>query len=42
MRTVCCNGYRFSHLAGTIFENANKPLRDWFKIAHLILTSKRE
>src|ERR1017187_2219879 len=28
------NGYRFSHLAGTIFENTNKPLRDWFKITH--------
>jgi transposase-like protein len=35
------NGYRFSHLAGTIFENTNKPLRDWFKITHLILTSKK-
>jgi len=35
------NGYRFSHLTGTIFENTNKPLRDWFKITHLILTSKK-
>jgi ISXO2-like transposase domain/Transposase zinc-ribbon domain len=35
------NGYRFSHLAGTIFENTNKPLRDWFKVTHLILTSKK-
>jgi ISXO2-like transposase domain/Transposase zinc-ribbon domain len=35
------DGYRFSHLAGTIFENTNKPLRDWFKITHLILTSKK-
>lgn len=35
------NGYRFSHLAGTIFENTNKPLRDWFKITHLMLTSKK-
>jgi hypothetical protein len=35
------NGYRFSHLAGTIFENTNKPLRDWFKITHLILASKK-
>jgi transposase-like protein len=33
--------YRFSHLAGTIFENTNKPLRDWFKVAHLMLTSKK-
>ena len=28
-------------IAGTIFENTNKPLRDWFKIAHLMLTSKK-
>jgi transposase-like protein len=34
-------GYRFSHLAGTIFENTNKPLRDWFRVAHLMLTSKK-
>ena len=34
-------GYRFSCVAGTIFENTNKPLRDWFKIAHLMLTSKK-
>jgi transposase-like protein len=33
--------YRFSHLAGTIFENTNKPLRDWFRVAHLVLTSKK-
>src|SRR6185312_2027228 len=38
-----CNadGYRFSHIAGTIFENTNKPLRDWFKVAHLMLASKK-
>jgi transposase-like protein len=34
-------GYRFSLLVGTIFENTNKPLRDWFKVAHLMLTSKK-
>jgi len=34
-------GYRFSILVGTIFENTNKPLRDWFKVAHLMLTSKK-
>src|SRR3954470_13649884 len=34
-------GYRFSHLAGTIFENTNKPLRDWFSVTHLMLTSKK-
>jgi hypothetical protein len=35
------SGYRFSHLAGTIFENTNKPLRQWFKVTHLMLTSKK-
>ena len=33
--------YRFSHIAGTIFENTNKPLREWFKVAHLMLASKK-
>jgi len=35
------NGYRFSHIAGTVFENTNKPLRDWFRVAHLMLTSRK-
>jgi transposase-like protein len=35
------DGYRFSHIAGTIFENTNKPLRDWFKVTHLMLASKK-
>ena len=35
------NGYRFSHIAGTIFENTNKPLRDWFRVIHMMLTSKK-
>ena len=34
-------GYRFSHLTGTIFENTNKPLRDWYKVVHLMLVSKK-
>jgi transposase-like protein len=34
-------GYRFSVIAGTIFENTNKTLRDWFKVTHLMLTSKK-
>jgi transposase-like zinc ribbon protein/ISXO2 transposase-like protein len=34
-------GYRFSHLAGTIFENTNKPLKDWFRVIHLMLVSKK-
>jgi transposase-like protein/IS1 family transposase len=35
------DGYRFSHIAGTIFENTNKPLRDWFRVIHMMLTSKK-
>lgn len=34
-------GYRFSHIAGTIFENTNKPLKEWFRVVHLMLTSKK-
>jgi len=33
--------YRFSHIAGTIFENTNKPLRDWFRVIHRMLVSKK-
>src|SRR6266851_2665696 len=33
--------YRFSHITGTIFENTNKPLRQWFRVIHLMLTSKK-
>jgi transposase-like protein len=33
--------YRFSHIAKTIFENTNKPLRVWFKVIHLMLTAKK-
>ena len=35
------HGYRFSHIAGTIFENTNKPLREWFRVIHLMLTAKK-
>src|SRR5262245_39559764 len=35
------SGYRFSVIAGTIFENTNKPLRQWFKVVHLMLASKK-
>jgi IS1 family transposase/transposase-like protein len=35
------DGYRFSILVGTIFENTNKPLRDWYKLTHLMMTSKK-
>ena len=34
-------GYRFSLIAGTIFENTNKPLRQWFKVMHMMLASKK-
>src|SRR5271165_644 len=34
-------GYRFSHLTGTIFENTNKPLKDWYRVIHLMLVSKK-
>lgn len=35
------SGYRFSHIAGTVFENTNKPLRDWFRVLHMMVTSKK-
>ena len=35
------DGYRFSHLTGTLFENTNKPLKDWYRFAHLMLVSKK-
>ena len=35
------DGYRFSHLTGTVFENTNKPLRDWFRVLHTMITSKK-
>ena len=36
------NNYRFSVLVGTIFKNSNVDLRQWFRVIHLILTSKKE
>lgn len=35
------HGYRFSVLVGTIFANTNKPLREWFRVIHTMLTSKK-
>lgn len=35
------NSYRFSVLVGTIFENTNKPLRQWFRVMHMMLVSKK-
>ena len=34
-------GYRFSVLVNTIFENTNIGLRQWFKVIYLMLTSKK-
>jgi transposase-like protein len=34
-------GYRFSVLVDTIFENTNLPLRTWFRIIHMMLTAKK-
>jgi hypothetical protein len=35
------NGYRFSVLTRTIFEDTKIPLKIWFRIAYLILTAKK-
>lgn len=35
------HGYRFSVLVGTIFQNTNIGLRDWFRVIHTMLTSKK-
>ncbi len=35
------NAYRFSLIAGTIFENTKYPLRVWFHVLYMIVTSKR-
>ena len=35
------NAYRFSLTAGTIFENTKVPLKIWFKVLYMIVTSKK-
>lgn len=35
------DGHRFSRISGTIFENTKEPLRDWFRVIHTMLTSKK-
>jgi hypothetical protein len=40
-RSCSDTGYRFSVLVGTIFENTNVGLRDWFRVIHMMLTSKK-
>jgi transposase-like protein len=32
--------YRFSHITGTVFENTKIPLGVWFRLLHLVLTTK--
>jgi transposase-like protein len=34
-------GYRFSPLVGTIFENTNIELRTWFRVIYLMCQSKK-
>lgn len=34
-------GYRFSVLVGTVFENTNIKLPDWFKVIFLLMSSKK-
>jgi transposase-like protein len=40
-RACAPDGYRFSCIAGTVFENTNKPLKDWYRVTHTMLTSKK-
>ena len=35
------NGYRFSVLNGTIFQDTKKPLKLWFKVGYLMLVGKK-
>ncbi len=35
------NGYRFSVISGTIFQDTKIPLTLWFKIGYLMLTAKK-
>ena len=35
------NGYRFSVITKTVFENTNYPLREWFKVIFLMMQSKK-
>jgi transposase-like protein len=34
-------GYKFSVLTGTVFENTNVPLPTWFRVAFLMVSSKK-
>lgn len=40
--SVCSkNGYRFSVITRTVFENTNYPLREWFTVIFLMFHSKK-
>jgi hypothetical protein len=39
--TCSKNGYRFSVITRTVFENTNYPLREWFRIIFLMFHSKK-
>ena len=41
MPRVRAAGLSVLGLGGTIFENTKKPLRDWYRVAHLMLASKK-
>ena len=40
-RSCSPTGYRFSVLVGTIFENTNVGMRNWFRVIHMMLISKK-
>jgi transposase-like protein len=35
------HGYRFSALVGTVFENTNYPLRNWFRVVRALCQSEQ-
>jgi transposase-like protein len=35
------NGYRFSVISRTVFENTNYPLREWFRVIFMMLHAKK-
>ncbi len=35
------NGYRFSVITRTVFENTNYPLREWFRVIFFMFHSKK-
>lgn len=39
--TCSKNGYRFSVITRTVFENTNYPLREWFRVIFLMFHSKK-